>query len=75
MTVEKFISMAEQCHNKSIAVVRNNDKFLGIYKLPPQGQSKSAIELFDVTHYHGNYIDDYPNFTINLDTVNSLFIE
>ena len=43
MTVQEFLNIADQCDKKTIAVVRNDDKFSGIYKLPLDGVSEKPL--------------------------------
>lgn len=63
MTVPEFLSIAAQLQYKTyLAVVRNSDKFDGIY-VPNGVPLLNVIELFDVTHYHGIYIDNYDQFS------------
>lgn len=75
MTVQEFLNIADQCDKKTIAVVRNDDKFSGIYKLPLDGVSEKTLELSDVTHYNGIYINNFQQYSIPLDTINRLYIE
>lgn len=75
MTVSEFLAVAASLPDKaSLAVVHESDKFSGTYK-PSETPTSNIIELFDVTHYHGIYIDNYAQFSIPLDTVKSIYIE
>lgn len=74
MTVTEFLNTAEQYNNKSIAVVCNSDKFSGTFKMP-KVPPKSIIEIYDVTHYHNNYINDYPQHSIPIETITAIYIE
>ena len=75
MTVSEFLDVSASLPDKAyLAVVRESDKFSGTYN-PSETPTSSIIELFDVTHYHGIYIDNYDQISIPLDTVKSVYIE
>mgnify|MGYP003431321900 CR=1 FL=1 len=75
MNVKEFIKSAKQLNGSKIAVVRDMDKLSGTFRLSETGVMRNILEIFDVTHYHGIYIDDYEQIAIPLNTITAIYVE